>query len=521
MLLDAALNSCAVDASGAGTLWWPAGPDAAADLSLLRQARVADWQPGCSRSASYLGATCGGLVELPQRCMFTYFGAIAVLSALRSYSPGQGRGDADASNLMEQRRKLAFAALLVPANSELRCFVFGLARTPDDADAVVDALLTRGVPREPGNSEAGLAMLAEALQSGVCAHTQALRCRTEFAAAARAAWDVLLKCGTPPDPRIPAFIADAAFWIVADAVSGGEQRRTIVSFFRYVACICFEFLSGRACYAFILPCCSEFMHPLNIHAKGRRVGYVAQVRHTPPVTLIPLTDIMCSLCPSLQILLDLGGDPGVLKALRSLAHSKLAKVKEEAYFAGNALSGCCRESTRDALLRIVVDAGAVSRGASSAAPVLTGGDPAAGSEDADGLAAVIEEDRLSRHGPHPFTSISSINLRCTETCARLVRRATHRLLSRYGGDAVVHETLMQHARTPGPPTALLSALVEACALGTGGEGAVSIGVPIGVSVDVASAVAAHAGVEPGLAERIRSALPMLASEDATPASPLP
>jgi len=140
-----------------------------------------------------------GGVEFAHRSWQEWFAAGAVISTLTA-------GFTMSDDMV--------AALRRPENDMLRRFALAIAPNAGAADAVVGVLWDAG---KPDFSAVALQPLAEALPD--CPHASRLSIRTTFAAKAA---EVCAAVRSPPHARDTLFDV-AAFWAVADAVTGGEQ----------------------------------------------------------------------------------------------------------------------------------------------------------------------------------------------------------------------------------------------------------------------------------------------------------
>jgi ankyrin repeat protein len=180
-----ALAGCA---AGSAVVAWPA--DAAPQRELLTGVRLLD-------------VLASGEVEFAHRSWQEWFAARAVTADLAAGL------DLSAA---------AVAALRRPENNMLRRFVLALADCAASADKAVAALWDGGAGGAAADfSPAALQPLAEAVVG--CPHAPALAVRGAFTAKAAG---VCAAVRTPPHVRDPLF-DNGAFWVVADAVTGGEQ----------------------------------------------------------------------------------------------------------------------------------------------------------------------------------------------------------------------------------------------------------------------------------------------------------
>jgi hypothetical protein len=180
-----ALAGCA---AGSAVVAWPA--DAVSQRELLTGVRLLD-------------VLASGEVEFAHRSWQEWFAARAVtadLAAGLDLSPA------------------AVAALRRPENNMLRRFVLALADSAASADKAVAALWDGSTGTAATDfSPAALQPLAEAVVG--CPHAPKLAVRGAFAAKAAG---VCAAVRTPPHARDSLF-DNGAFWVVADAVTGGEQ----------------------------------------------------------------------------------------------------------------------------------------------------------------------------------------------------------------------------------------------------------------------------------------------------------
>jgi len=176
-----ALQGCT---SGSAVMAWPA--DAASQRDMLIGIRLID-------------RTASGQVEFAHRSWQEWFAARSMVDDLKAGL---------------ELSALSVGALKRAENNTLRRFVLALADSPAAANKAVAVLWDAG---ERDFTAAALQPLAEAVVGSP--HASRLSIRPMFAARAEEVCDAVRRS---PHPRDPLFDV-AAFWVVTDAMTGGEQ----------------------------------------------------------------------------------------------------------------------------------------------------------------------------------------------------------------------------------------------------------------------------------------------------------